>query len=946
MGDSVNIGGDADNVRNMISGKPYRLTALEYHRRGWYPIPLPPRDKFPPPEGTTGRKNPIPDDRLEAVTAFLADGFVAKVNGVMQHYDSDVCNIGLRMDQTVIGLDVDNYDQKNGYSELTDLEAKLGKLPSTWVSSARMDGASGIRFFRIPERFWPNTKHGGKHGLSFSGKAANAIEVVQYSHRYAAVGPSWHPKAKGEYRWFAPGEPLDKMPDAYMSVIHTKNIRKGTRRLVRFVPENTEIKIPRVWDLPDLPDAWIEHLTRGFVQDDLKPRDVTSTERDLLAWAAKKFPGGKTGAPCKTVRKAAETHKSRMKDEESSHDKIIGMHWNILLYALDGHRGALRTSQRLETVWRKTVLKGNTIHGQKRGLAEANSEMFRSRVEALRKIKGMADEMEEAGADPFRTGCTCADEEEIKRQLEQRGIPTDVGKIKDLEEYDNSDLGRAEMYRDMFTTERIKCVGEGEKTRWFFWKLDGTEFGWRQDNDLADRLMISIVQAYKTKYEQLRVKWRELKASGDAEEAKDAGSEMRTYREMFQRAGNVSTSRNCLTKLSSFRDIRVAETYFDSRPEFLGFDDGLIELAPGQPWRFRQKEFDDRVSLSVGRPFEGKSLRELVHGRDVGVAALQDYQKTFVPDRDLWAFLQMLFGYSLYGANPERLIFFFHGESSTGKSTIVNAICDALGPYAGSSNSDIFNEKDGGRNPELIKTRGKRIVQMPEFGEGSWISNDSLKRLASEDTTSVRDNYAKSDQIIEFVQTATYIGPTNSVPRINGIDSAVRRRVCAVPFDMVFGNEKGDTGKSRLLRTAGRDAVLAWALEGWNRYVEMGEHAFEHGNWPQAVRERTQEFIGEMSSIGEFVQDYIQVTDSPKDRLFAKFVFSRYQVWADTQGMPESKRMDQRKLSKAIADFTGKKTTTQLIGGERARGWAGIKLIGGTDKVSGRGFETTQKDSG
>ena len=55
----------------------------------------------------------------------------------------------------VIGIDVDHYisggKEKFGGDQLKELEAKLGPLPPTWISSSRSDGISGIRFFVVPK---------------------------------------------------------------------------------------------------------------------------------------------------------------------------------------------------------------------------------------------------------------------------------------------------------------------------------------------------------------------------------------------------------------------------------------------------------------------------------------------------------------------------------------------------------------------------------------------------------------------------------------------------------------------------------------------------------------------------------------------------------------------------------------------------------------------------
>ena len=102
---------------------------------GGWSFPLPEGKKSPPPDGCTGEDGVDADaDQLRL--------WVAQ-NGRR--------NIGLRMPTTVIGIDVDNYDDKTGGADLGMLEAKLGELPPTFIATSREDGVSGIRFFTVPE---------------------------------------------------------------------------------------------------------------------------------------------------------------------------------------------------------------------------------------------------------------------------------------------------------------------------------------------------------------------------------------------------------------------------------------------------------------------------------------------------------------------------------------------------------------------------------------------------------------------------------------------------------------------------------------------------------------------------------------------------------------------------------------------------------------------------
>ena len=138
--------------------RPFGQVAEFYCRAGWAPFPLPEGKKSPPPEGRTGEAG-IDADADQVRLWITQSG-----NG----------NIGLRVPANVIGIDVDNYDGKAGGADLAVLEAKLGELPPTFISTSREDRVSGIRFFTVPA------------GLRWPGSLSNSVEILQWKHwRYA-----------------------------------------------------------------------------------------------------------------------------------------------------------------------------------------------------------------------------------------------------------------------------------------------------------------------------------------------------------------------------------------------------------------------------------------------------------------------------------------------------------------------------------------------------------------------------------------------------------------------------------------------------------------------------------------------------------------------------------------------------------------------------------------
>lgn len=198
--------------------RPYGSQALRYLTHGW-PSPLPvgldgdgkwyPKRKSSPPPGYTGRNGKLPDeDQLAKWVRNRAD-----------------MNIALRAPDGVVGLDVDAY--KDGSAEtMKAISEAHGALPRTWVSTSKTD-LSGTRWFANPRKLEFNgvIKHP-------DGSDKTAGEVIQPHHRYGIVWPSIHPDGD-PYFW------LDQTTGARYD--------DGT--------------IPKVDDLPDLPDAWADHLT-------------------------------------------------------------------------------------------------------------------------------------------------------------------------------------------------------------------------------------------------------------------------------------------------------------------------------------------------------------------------------------------------------------------------------------------------------------------------------------------------------------------------------------------------------------------------------------------------------------------------------------------------------------------------------------------------------------
>jgi len=124
----------------------------------------------------------------------------------------------------VIGIDVDDYNDKPGADTMTATTQIHGYLPRTWISTSRT-GTSGIRWFTLdhPQTLPGKLVHPDNNDMS-------GVEIIQHTHRYAIVPPSTHPEG-GHYQWVTPDGQI--------------------------VEDNT---LPTPDTFPAIPQPWVDHI--------------------------------------------------------------------------------------------------------------------------------------------------------------------------------------------------------------------------------------------------------------------------------------------------------------------------------------------------------------------------------------------------------------------------------------------------------------------------------------------------------------------------------------------------------------------------------------------------------------------------------------------------------------------------------------------------------------
>lgn len=346
--------------------QPYAHVWRLAHDAGYAPLPLPAGAKHPPPSGFTGG-NATPADPAQ-LEKWESSSKCQNANIAFWLGKPEVVG---NAEYQLVGIDVDHYAEKRGGDQLESLENKLGPLSDRqpWISSARTDGISGIRWFLAPLKDAQNQK------IEFRGKADSAIDVIQGKHRYAVVWPSV--VEDRVYWWFPPG------------VGPTDDGKRGSAAW------REDDGLPAIPTFPVLSNSWVTYLRNHRSHSGKIDLKVSVTE--LERWADQIFNDGQASEMCWNIALALSTFRRKITDDESSHDKITDAHWLLYSLAAEGHTGWKDAVAEIESYWLNTV--GNA---GKRALSEARAEIFRSYTGALRKIKVRVD------ADGVKDQCDCA----------------------------------------------------------------------------------------------------------------------------------------------------------------------------------------------------------------------------------------------------------------------------------------------------------------------------------------------------------------------------------------------------------------------------------------------------------------------------------------------------------------------------------------------------------
>lgn len=798
-----------------------------YLRAGWMsPLPLPEGLKATPPDDTTGNKPYATSDDIE-------------------HWceNQPEANLGLRMGtlkidgvpHEVIGIDVDHYDAKLGADTLATLIEHHGALPKTWRSTSRdPENPSGIRFFLVPA------------GKKWVGKPGPDIEIIQRTHRYAVAWPSVVTWDKG------PVEPARTY----------------------FWYDSDDIRLdepPHVSELPLLPEEWQRFLYKGEVSSEGRVIEEITDVELAEAWLAENIPGYDE-QPSGQMNRATEVAKLENEMVAGAHDMMVTRMHEIVQLAAEGHHGLKIGMGRVRKAFFEETL------GAKDG--EARRDLTSAKLEWRRSLCGEVSKLRADIADGLIIistvgGYTAADgeidlavfrEKTLSQWIERRNT------IIDATEYEDSDSGRAELFLAALG-DAIRPIRDGQDA-WAWWDDEIGRLMRLSKSETYGLLWASSVQA------SLRATAKSFWDLGTSQEEQgmsEAADTLKKAKDFDRRAtmaGNRSQIENSMSMAAALSKHPIDPADFDTDPLTWGVGNGVLDLRTA-----RSGDVEDLCRK--GRP-EDLILQHtpITYDPNATHPLWDQYLTTFLPDENYRQYVRKVLGYAFMGGNPQRRFIFLQGGTSTGKTTMIEAVQAALGDYSSTIDvNGLFRQKrDSGPMPEVIEAFPRRMVFASEIGQRNHLHSDVIKRLTGGDTVTARALY--SNVMVQRTPMFTPVVATNSMPTISDGDAATFRRLLVLPFDHSVPLGSGDVTPLKKVPEALR-AVLAWLVDGLLDYLAEGLDV----GVPEVVLARRSEFIAGTSAFQTFLAD--MVTVDPNGKTKADTAHEIYRQWCKREDVRE-----------------------------------------------------------
>lgn len=283
-------------------------------------------------------------------------------------------------------------------------------------------------------------------------------------------------------------------------------------------------------------------------------------------------------------------------------------------------------------------------------------------------------------------------------------------------------------------------------------------------------------------------------------------------------------------------------------------------------------------------------------------------------DREYQSYIQRAFGYSLTGLNHLDVLFLVHGRPGSGKNTLIESFCEAVGQstYAYSIDPMVLSADEGRANNTdsyyYAEMRGRRVIWVDELPETGRLKENAVKRLTGSATISAR---SPGEKPITFEAQGKLWITTNHKPMIT--DDAMWRRFRVLPWDKIPAVSDPSLKAFLSNPETGLPVILSWAVQGAVDFLNSKDPDPLAIESCKVVHEATLSYKKDEDRIGMFMREELMEASDKKTSV--KRVLQIYRWWCEERGeRPMTQGSFTRKLRDRGVTLTDEGSNSEVIG--------------------------------
>ena len=233
-------------------------------------------------------------------------------------------------------------------------------------------------------------------------------------------------------------------------------------------------------------------------------------------------------------------------------------------------------------------------------------------------------------------------------------------------------------------------------------------------------------------------------------------------------------------------------------------------------------------------------------------------------NKDILIMLTEMIGSVLITEPKAQFMFFIYGvKGRNGKSTLTSALREFVGQDL-SSNISITGFKD---DTKLYSLAGKllNISDDADYEKIYLERSQTLKSLASGELISCRPIYRNP---ISFMNTATIICTTNTMPEFADKSGGTRRRLIIIEFNMVVDKNNNNPNLLEELTTdSAKTTFLNIAIAGMNRLVKNNYYITEN----KTLTDTLNEYYRSSDTVKDFIDSGVEIENRLVSEVYAEY---------------------------------------------------------------------------